>query len=142
MSRQEGENMAKRKGTVRTRAGLPRMIEDPVFVAAGYGLPRKFETEYQGDGLRVWIEIQVLDNHAIARKVVITADAGISSTSLRKIPVRDIMASGCLDALWKVAPDEEGALAIWKPEKSDGDEVRRIVQSLVRYNPDVPEVRP
>jgi hypothetical protein len=99
-------------------------------------LPRKFEAKYEEGGLRVWIEIQIVDNHALARKVVITADAGVSSTTLRKIPVRDIMATGCLNELWKVSPGDDGALAVWKPERADADEVRRIVQSLVGYKPD------
>jgi hypothetical protein len=130
--------MPKQKGTVNTHEGLPGVIEDPVFVDAGYVMPRTIEGAVwdAGQGLTAVIDIEIVDKRALARRVEITSAEGVSSTTLRKVPVRDIVATACLNELWKVAPGDDGALAPWKPERSDAEEVRRIVQALVGYNPD------
>jgi hypothetical protein len=130
--------MPTRKGTVNTRAGLPGIVEDPVFVDAGYVMPRVIEGAVwdSGQGVTAVVDIEIVDKRAIARRVEIDSTEGVSSTTLRKIPVRDVVATACLNELWKVGPDDGGAFAISKPGRADADEVRRIVQALVGYNPD------
>jgi hypothetical protein len=129
--------MPKQMGTVNTREGLPGLI-DAVFVDAGYVMPRTIEgAVWDGEeGLTAVVDIEIVDKRALARRVAITSADGVSSTTLRKIPVRDIVATACLNELWKVRPGDDGQLAPWKPERGDADEVRRIIQGLVGYSPD------
>jgi DNA polymerase elongation subunit (family B) len=79
------------------------------------------------------VEVEVVDpKHAIAKRVAIEKEDGVSSTALREIDLRNIVATACLEVLRRVEFDKDG---LWHetPEKAEPDEVRQIVLDLVGY---------
>jgi hypothetical protein len=127
--------MARRKprGSVRTSYELPEWF-DPILVAPGYVMARHFTARWTAPtGARVEVAVEVVDpKHAVAKRVAIEKEGGVSSTSLREIDLRNIIATACLDALWAVEFDKDGR---WHaaPDRAQPDEVRRIVLHLVGY---------
>ena len=128
--------MTKRKGAVRT-PGFPLEAE-LTFVADGYMLPRRFPADYTSDdGVSVHIDVEVEDRQAVARRLTVESANGISSTMLRRVPVRDIVATGCLNELQRVDVHPDGVIELVGFGPDQVDEVREVIQGVVGYSPKV-----
>jgi hypothetical protein len=112
-------------------------IFDAAAVADGWLLPGRLTARSEGDGKSVRIEIEVSGGKARAKEVTVSSDRphGVGWSVLATLPVRNIVATACLDALRRAEPGDEGTLHLSAPRKQDADEVRRIVQGLVGYRP-------
>jgi hypothetical protein len=134
------KNMAKAKGRVHTQWD-PFDFEH---VAPGYMLPRELHADADlSDGVRAEVEIAVVDGRAIARKVAVEVAGGVNAAALRRVPVRDILATAALTALMHVEPQPDGsfrAIEVGRAVEAGQaqvDEVRQIVQRLVGYEPNL-----
>jgi hypothetical protein len=92
------------------------------------------------DGVRIWLVVQIEDGppRARTRTVNVSSDqkGGVSSTTLRQVPIREIVAEGCLHALHRRQAQPDGTIALVRFNQqgtADMDEVARIVQELVGY---------
>jgi hypothetical protein len=130
MARSRRVDASARPEPVAARASVPTPV---VFVAEGYAVPRAFVAHDElADGTAVDIDVEIEEKRAIARRVVLANDGGVSSTALRKVTIRDTIATGCLARLQqaKVQPD---STVEWVAANPADAEVRKVVQRLVRY---------
>jgi hypothetical protein len=107
----------------------------------GFLVPQHIRAEAElPDGTTVHVEIEVsaMGNRARPRTVCVTTDrrAGVGWATLSRIPVRDIVATACLDTLRRMQPMGNGETIIVAPLGSeDPERVRTVVQRLVGYKP-------
>ena len=126
------------RGTVHTTWA----VFDAALVADTYVLPRHLSAHAElVDGTVVDVQIEVAGSRARARSVSVSTDRpnGIGWTTLSAVPTRDIVATACLDALRRADPGKRSrtTLTLRRPDKQDAEDVRRIVQGLVGYRPNL-----
>ncbi len=127
--------MAKTKGKVHTEWELLELEH----VAPGYMLPRELHAAAElSDGSQVEVDIAVSDGRAVARKVSVETAGGVTAAALRLVPIRDVVATACLDGLQRVKVKPGGVVELVGIGREHVDAVRQIVQKLVGYV----EVRP
>jgi hypothetical protein len=119
-------------------AGIEEWGQGGVLLPPGYALPRSLHAAADlGDGLRVEIDVEVTDvDRAIARRVTVEADRGVTAAALRRVPIRDVLAAACLDVLQRFERRPDGSFVGVRPGPENADEARRIIQRLVGYDPD------
>jgi len=135
------------RGKVRATWDFPIGFKDFTSPRDGYGLPRQITAHATDNpelpGVDVTVEIEIEEGRARARRVTVETDdpAGVGWTTVAAVPIRDITATAVLASLWRMGPgDEEGTiryLPLSEAAHVDTGEVREIVQSVVRYAPDL-----
>lgn len=113
-------------------------FHDPVFVSEDWALPREITVRAELEtGERVEISIEVTREKARARRVSIETDSpkGVGSAMLRRVPVRNAMATGCAMRLLRVNRQSDGTVALMpgdvRPE--DMPVVKPLVEGLIGY---------
>jgi hypothetical protein len=98
-------------------------------------LPAKVTAEADRGGVRVEIEIDVVEGRARARRVTVETDNphGVGWAALAKAPIRDIVATAILASLWKTVPDADGVPNIVPMERADEAAAHDVVQAAVGY---------
>src|SRR3954451_23970613 len=74
---------------------------EPEMIGGGYALPRSFTAKaHQGD-VRAEIDAEVDDGRVWAREVRVRSEAGrgVTSNTLRAVPIRDLVAKGAKSRL-------------------------------------------
>jgi hypothetical protein len=123
---------------VRAEADFLESVHDPVFVSEDWALPREITVTTELDtGERVEIEIEVSRASARARRVSVETDSlkGVGSAMLRRIPVRNAMATGCALRLLRVNRQPDGTVALMPGDvhAEDMPVVKPLVERLVGY---------
>lgn len=113
-------------------------FDDPVFVSDDWALPKRFTVAAELEtGERVQLEIEVSRESARAQRVSVETDSprGVGSTLLRKIPVRNAMAVGCLQHLLRINRQLDGTYALMPGDvrEEDGPTVNPLVENLIGY---------
>jgi hypothetical protein len=121
-----------------------------VFLGGGrFAIPSALRmTAELSDDVDVELGVRIEGDPARAhtRELIVRSSqvGGVSSTTLRKIPVRDIVGTGCLLHLHRARTDPDGRISLMRiggeQDLDVVDEIRRIVQELVGYveAPEVP----
>jgi hypothetical protein len=123
------------KWKVRTTREL---FDYSVFPRDGYVLPRKLKAHATApDGTVADVEVEVANGRARARSVTVATEkpGGVGWTALAKVPIRNIVATACLDALFRVEVGDGEAMQLLPLRKADADDARQVVQGLVGYKP-------
>lgn len=135
---------SKRPRKVPAEASRPAVIEakwnllepDFVFLDDGYAIPRKFtvSAEFKDQPLTVAIDVEIEDKRARSRAVTVSTSRknGVSSTTLRAVPIRDLVATGCTQTLHKVESKTGTDFALAMPGPYGPEEIE-AVQRLVGY---------
>jgi hypothetical protein len=94
-----------------------------------------------GEGIGVHVDVRIDGRSAVAHSLTVTSDAGVSSTLLRDIEVRNIVATGIVSSMFHAKVEADSAIVLAPLERgvTDHDEVRRLVQELVGYSPELLE---
>lgn len=113
-------------------------FHDPVFVSEDWALPREFPVRAELEtGERVEISIEVTRERARARRVSIETDSpkGVGSAMLRRVPVRNVMASGCRLRLLRVNRQSDGTVALMPGDVHPEDipVVKPLIEGLIGY---------
>jgi|GEM_PF-5660745 hypothetical protein len=101
-------------------------------LAEGYVIWSRLTVSGRKDALRVTVDVEIEDGHAIARRVEVSTDepGGVSSTLLRDVPVRGVMGWGVLGRLARVEITGKDATMVAlgrKPTDADLAVVKRLV---------------
>jgi hypothetical protein len=133
------------RGTVQARWDLWDELSYP---RDGWAIPRHLKVDWQLGEIQAHVQVEVTEGRARARSVTVSTEAprGVGWRALGKVPIRDIVATGVLEALRKVEPWADGALELpmmtdqgprlpVRPGPEDMDTVQEIVQAAVGYNP-------
>ena len=123
---------------VTSETGFLDAFHDPVFVTDDWALPRTFTVKAELEsGWGVEIEIEVSRESARARRVCVETDSprGVGSTLLRRVPVRNAMAVGCLDHLLRVNRQPDGTIGLMPGDVHEEDvpTVKPLVEKLIGY---------
>jgi len=113
-------------------------FRNPVFVSEDWALPRNFTVRADLEtGSSVVLDIEVSRESARALRVCVETDSprGVGSTLLRKVPVRNAMARGCLDHLLRVNRQDDGTVAFMPSDVREQDVpvVKPLVENLIGY---------
>jgi hypothetical protein len=80
---------------VEVGAGITTFLDATPFgwIAEGLAVPERFSAKGQGDGLRVEIDVELLDGRLRARRVCIetNSDRGVTAAAVRSVPIRQIV---------------------------------------------------
>jgi len=124
---------------VHTTWGLKELLEQgqPIFVSERFAIPEKLDIPADRDGEHLEIRVQIENGRARSRRVLIESSTpgGVSATTLRQVPIRNVVATACLSALLKVQTSPDGTVHFMPGphDAADVDEIRRVVQELVGY---------
>jgi hypothetical protein len=106
----------------------------PVPAGEGFAVQPRFTVAGKIDGFTVEIEVVIEGGppKARARRVAVESDTprGVSSTNLRRVPIRDMVGDGLLSVLMRVELLEKGAKLTPAPRD---EATRRAVEALVGY---------
>ena len=114
--------------------------EKPVLVGDGYAISPRLTVEATRtrDGQRFEYEVQIDTDRAKPRakvtRLTVLSDApwGVSSTTLRDVPIRDLAATALRDQMLRVKITDTGATR--EPVKDNDAGVIAVVKRLVGYN--------
>jgi hypothetical protein len=122
---------------------LPDEAEPVVFVADGYLMPSSLTVHGEiayGDkrsgNLVVEVGVAIENKRAVPRWVKVTSPRprGVSATTLRDVPIRELAARGCLQALRRVEPQPDGTARFVDGAGLQGvAEAVAVVETLVGY---------
>jgi hypothetical protein len=112
------------KWMVEVVAPVPREVK-PAWIGPGFALPSRFQLLASKEELNATVEVRIVDGRAVVTKLSISSgDAGVTTTELRSIPLREFVALGARMLLLHAEPgqklvaggkhDEESLAAIRK----------------------------
>jgi hypothetical protein len=110
------------------------LFRDPVFVTEGWALPREIPVHAELEtGERVDIQVEVTREGARASRVCVETDSskGVGSVMLRRVPVRNAMATGCYLHLLRVNRQPDGTVGLM-PNDVKEEEVPLVTQMIER----------
>ena len=111
--------------------GVPTEL---VFVADRYMAPSSFQVRRDlGKGLTVTIDVEVGGGRVVSRRVVVEDPTGVSSISLRRVQVREWVATDLLGLLRHPRVQPDGTMRLEPISSGEIDEARGIVRDLVGY---------
>jgi hypothetical protein len=113
-------------------------FRDPVFVSEDWALPQELPpvriTLESGD--RVELVVEVTRHRARARRVCVETDSpkGVGSAALRRVPVRNAMAIGCMESLLRITKSN-GKFAFMPNDVRPKDlpVVKPLIEKLIGY---------
>jgi hypothetical protein len=97
----------------------------------GYALPDTLTAIGESNDVRVEIAVELADGRAHAQSVTVSRPGGVSSTTLRLVPVRDIMAWALLISLMRI--ERDGSNVTLTPINDPGDAEVALIKQLVGY---------
>jgi hypothetical protein len=111
---------------------------DPVFVSEDWALPREFPVLAELEtGERVEISVRVSRERIRARRVSVetASPLGVGSTTLRRVPVRNALAVGCLERLLRVNRQPGGTFTLMPGDVHPEDlpVVKPLIEGLIGY---------
>ena len=111
--------------------GIPTEL---VFVADHYMAPSSFQVRRDlGKGLAVTIDVEAGAGRVVARRVVVEDPTGVSSISLRRVQVREWVATDLLELLRRPRVQPDGTMRLELISSDELDEALAIVRDLVGY---------
>lgn len=130
--------MADERMKVSSRGDFLETFADPVFVSEDWALPREFTVQTElATGEQVEISVEVARDKIRARRVSIetASPLGVGSAMLRRVPVRNALAVGCIQRLLRVNRQPSGEFALMPGDVTDKDlpVVKPLIEGLVGY---------
>lgn len=88
-----------------------------------------------GLGLQVELQVAIASGRARTTHVAVSTDAGggVTSTTLRQVPIRDLVATGVRRLLCQVVPEASEATATIVPVRTWGEAEVSATKQLVGY---------
>jgi hypothetical protein len=113
-------------------------LSDPVYLSHGYILPRRWSAHaLMPDGIEVDLVVEVVaeaaGDRARTTDVAVHSAHGISWDTLARLPVRNLAATACREAMWRTTVT--GGKSVLERTVEDSDELHEIVRGLVGYRP-------
>jgi hypothetical protein len=124
---------------VRTTWDFLESALEPVVLAGGFALPRELNVDAEPTpGVTVKLHVVVDDEHARCDSVTLQTDQlnGIGLDVMRRVPIRNLMATALLAALHKVEFSADGSVRLNPVTARNADrseEIRAAVQKLVGW---------
>lgn len=106
-----------------------------VFLDGGYAIPSGFTVTAERGGLQVELRVAIASGRARTTHVAVSTDAGggVTSTTLRQVPIRDLVATGVRRLLCQVVPEASEATATIVPVRTWGEAEVSATKQLVGY---------
>jgi hypothetical protein len=104
-------------------------------IVDGFTLPSSFTANAElDDGTVVAVDIVVEQGRARSRRVSVETDRpnGVSSTTLRSVPIREVVAEGLKRAIRRVQVSPDGSAVLREIDETDAD-VANVIARLVGY---------
>jgi hypothetical protein len=104
-------------------------------IVDGFTLPSSFTANAElGDGTVVTVAIVVEQGRARSRRVSVETErpGGVTSTTLRSVPIREVVAAGLTRAIRRVAISPDGSAVLREIDATDADVVN-VIARLVGY---------
>lgn len=114
-------------------------MASPVPIAGGFAIWPEFEvistfTEKGRDPIGINVLVEVSKERARAKRVSVEREDGVSSTTLRGVPIRDVVATGVRRVLMRVELSSTGKGAKMTPVAEDfGPTELEAVKRIVGY---------
>jgi hypothetical protein len=111
---------------------------NPVFISEEWALPGEIPVHAELDtGERVDLVVEVTRESARARRVCVETNSpkGVGSVMLRRVPVRNAMASGCFLCLLRINRQPDGTFGLIPDDVKEKEvpAVRRLIEALIGY---------
>lgn len=127
-------------GEVKIEVVREGLLWDYVALDGGFAIPRSFRMRAAWDDWEVEMAVEVSGGDARARSVTVMTSrpGGVTSTMLRNVPIRDVVASGCRALLARL--DISGKSAKISPIRDDAfdEEAVLALKKLVGWLGEVP----
>jgi hypothetical protein len=130
--------MADEQMKVSAPMSFEEVFLDPVFVSEEWALPGEIPVHAELEtGERVDIQVEVTREGARASRVCVETDSpkGVGSVMLRRVPVRNAMATGCYLHLLRVNRQPDGTVGLMPDDVKEEDVpiVTRMIERLIGY---------
>lgn len=127
--------------------------KDRQWMEGGYAIPRSFTVRAEAyfapaepppvgrwvyDEDPTWtaeVQVEISEGKARTRSLTITTDTpgGVTSTTLRQVPIRVIVVEGVLRALRRTEEDEDGTMRLAPLTLPEAKEAYALVERIVGY---------
>ena len=110
---------------------------DREWLDGGYAIPNRFTVHaepYEGDW-KADVDVEVTGGKARTRRVAVATDApeGVTSTTVRRVPIREIVAKGALDLLRRNRVAKDGTTKLAPFMMEEAETAYAVLERVVGY---------
>ena len=101
----------------------------------GFAIPSRFSVRAVSAGWTAGIAVEVTDGKARTRSVIVATDApeGVTSNTVRRVPIREIVARGALNLLRRNRIAKDGTTKLAPFTLSEAEEAYAVLERVVGY---------